>query len=77
MKITEVLEFIKTLTPKQRVKVLKAIVDESDIILTAYYGAEDTLCSDEIVLSTDESQSCIATVNPGETIFIHTSISTG
>ena len=64
---------IENLSTEDKLKLLKLIFDNLDIVLTAAYGASGRVDTDRINIATEDSGNIIK----GETIVIDTGIITG
>jgi len=66
---------IKSLSEEKKVELLKELVDEMDIIVTACYGAVEPIGSGEIFLALMDDSDYL--IEKGKTVIISTSIMTG
>lgn len=66
---------ITKLSLKEKVKLLKNLVDDLDIVLTACYGASETITSDDVDIATYDDK--FHDIKKDHTVVISTNIMTG
>lgn len=74
MKITK--REIKAMTGLEKGRLLKLLVNNSHVIVTGMYGANEAITGNDIKIAKTNKDWGLKT-EAGETILIHTSISTG
>jgi len=70
---------IKELSTEEKVELMKALVDEMDIVITASYGATDIMCSENIMIANYDQRDNLlyGEIKKGETVIVATDIMTG